>query len=96
MQRRRPTRIGAAATVLPAWWALRRAVDGGGSAGGANGGGGGGRHTGHAALERVFPALGPLTDARWTSSRDHDDRGLPSPDLVIVGLARLAPAGSVN
>lgn len=53
--------------------------------------GGGGRHTGHAALERVFPALGPLTDARWTSSRDHDDRGLPSPDLVIVGPARLAP-----
>ncbi|NYV76027.1 hypothetical protein HW445_17180 [Streptomyces sp. UH6] len=42
-------------------------------------------------LERAFPLLGPLTDAKWVSSRDGDDRGIPSPELVISGFARLAP-----
>ncbi|MFD6416157.1 hypothetical protein [Streptomyces sp. NPDC060194] len=41
-------------------------------------------------LEQAFPALGPLADARWVSSRD-DERDLPSPELAISGFARLAP-----
>ncbi|WP_323379027.1 hypothetical protein [Streptomyces smaragdinus] len=47
-------------------------------------------HTDTGPLERAFPVLGPLTDARWVSSRD-GDRGMPSPELVISGFARLAP-----
>ncbi|WP_232247195.1 hypothetical protein [Kitasatospora azatica] len=39
-------------------------------------------------MEQAFPLLGPLTDAKWVSSRD-DGRGTPSPELVISGLARL-------
>ncbi|MFF3863365.1 hypothetical protein [Streptomyces sp. NPDC002209] len=48
------------------------------------------RHTDTAPLERAFPLLGPLTDAKWVSNRDHD-RGVPSPKLVISGFARLTP-----
>ncbi|MBD0738536.1 hypothetical protein BGM09_34880 [Streptomyces sp. CBMA29] len=55
----------------------------------ANGSGDGWR-TDTARLERTFPLLGPLTHAKWVSSRD-DDRGTPSPELVLSGLARLAP-----
>lgn len=44
-----------------------------------------------ARLERAFPLLGPLTDARWVSGRDNDDRSVPSPELVISDLARLTP-----
>ncbi|MBC9714827.1 hypothetical protein H9Y04_19940 [Streptomyces sp. TRM66268-LWL] len=47
-------------------------------------------HTDTAPLERTFPLLGPLSDAKWVSSRD-DDRALSSPELVISGFARLAP-----
>ncbi|MFF4852300.1 hypothetical protein [Streptomyces sp. NPDC001194] len=73
--------IGAGLVVLPAWWALNRATDEPG----------GNWRTDTAPLEQAFPLLGPLTDAKWVSSRDGDDRGLPSPELVISGLARLAP-----
>ncbi|MER5637266.1 hypothetical protein ABT095_09940 [Kitasatospora sp. NPDC002227] len=74
--------IGAGLAVLPAWWALRQVVNDPG----------GGWHTDSAPLERAFPLIGPLTEARWVSSRD-DDRGVPAPELVISGLARLAPGG---
>ncbi|MFJ7204466.1 hypothetical protein ACIQWR_13135 [Streptomyces sp. NPDC098789] len=47
-------------------------------------------HTDSAPLEEAFPVLGPLADAEWVSSRDHD-RDLPSPELVLSGFARLAP-----
>ncbi|MGW1768268.1 hypothetical protein ACWCQL_30020 [Streptomyces sp. NPDC002073] len=66
--------------VLPAWWALRQVANGAK----------GDWNTDTAPLERAFPLLGPLTDAQWVSSRDND-RGLPSPELVISGFARLAP-----
>ncbi|WP_229343120.1 hypothetical protein [Streptomyces flavotricini] len=73
--------IGAGLVVLPARWALSRVTSGPE----------GDWHTDTAPLEQALPALGPLTDAKWVSSRDADDRGLPSPELVISGLARLAP-----
>lgn len=47
-------------------------------------------HTDTAPLERAFPLLGALTDAKWVSSRDND-RGIPSPELVISGFAWLPP-----
>jgi hypothetical protein len=72
--------IGAGLAVLPAWWALRQAANGAE----------GDWHTDTAPLERAFPLLGPLTDATWVSSRDND-RGVPSPELVISGFARLTP-----
>ncbi|MGW6521412.1 hypothetical protein [Streptomyces sp. NPDC054962] len=81
MERRTLIGIGAGLAVLPAWWALRQVADGAT----------GGWRTDTAPLERAFPLLGPLTDARWVSSRDNDDRSVPSPELVISGLARLAP-----
>ncbi|MFI8823932.1 hypothetical protein [Streptomyces sp. NPDC053431] len=77
--------IGAGTAVLPAWWALRQV---------ANGSEGDWR-TDTAPLEQAFPMLGPLTDAQWVSSRDND-RSLPSPELVISGLARLAPGKLVE
>ncbi|MFD6075781.1 hypothetical protein ACFWG5_09410 [Streptomyces hydrogenans] len=77
--------VGAGVAALPAWWALRWAAGGTDDERGV-----GDWHTETAPLERAFPALGPLTDARWVSSRDND-RDLPSPELVISGYARLAP-----
>ncbi|MEV6782426.1 hypothetical protein [Streptomyces sp. NPDC051098] len=80
MERRKVVGIGAGLAVLPAWWALRQVANGAK----------GGWHTDTAPLQRAFPPLGPLTDAKWVSSRDND-RGIPSPELVISGFARLAP-----
>ncbi|MEU7028073.1 hypothetical protein AB0A60_15460 [Streptomyces sp. NPDC046275] len=80
MRRRTVIGIGAGVAVLPAWWILRQVGEGADPA----------WHTETEPLERAFPVLGPLTDARWVSSRDNE-RGLPSPELVISGLARLAP-----
>lgn len=75
MKRRKLIGIGAGLAVLPAWWTLRQVTN---------------RtrrdwHTDTAPLEQAFPLLGPLTDAKWVSSRDND-RGVPSPELVISGL----------
>ncbi|MER5730703.1 hypothetical protein ABT084_20620 [Streptomyces sp. NPDC002138] len=81
MERRRVIGIGAGLAVLPAFWVLRHVV-----ASGAKGE----WHTDTAPLERAFPLLGPLTDGKWVSSRDND-RGIPSPELVVSGFARLAP-----
>ncbi|MFG2876473.1 hypothetical protein ACGFYU_16040 [Streptomyces sp. NPDC048337] len=81
MERRKVIGIGAALAVLPVWWTLRQVVSG---AEGED------WHTDTAPLEQAFPLLGPLTDAKWVSSRDND-RDLPSPELVISGFARLAP-----
>ncbi|ATZ22861.1 hypothetical protein SLAV_04775 [Streptomyces lavendulae subsp. lavendulae] len=72
--------VGAGLAVLPVGWVLRRAA----------GGTEEDWRTDAAPLEQAFPLLGPLTDARWVSSRD-DDRSLPSPELAISGFARLAP-----
>lgn len=72
--------IGAGLAVIPAWWALRQVANGAK----------GDWHTDTAPLERAFPLLGPLTDAKWVSSRD-SDRNIPSPELVLSGLARLTP-----
>ncbi|MFJ6431825.1 hypothetical protein [Streptomyces sp. NPDC091416] len=86
MERRKLFRIGigigmgAGTAVLPAWWAVRQVASGTDPD----------WHTDPAPLEQAFPLLGPLTEATWVSSRD-EDRGLPSPDLVISGFARLAP-----
>lgn len=80
MERRKLIGIGAGLAALPAWWAMRQV---------ANEAKGDWR-TATAPLERAFPLLGPLTDAKWVSSRDND-RGVPSPELVISGFARLAP-----
>ncbi|GAB7110574.1 hypothetical protein JCM4814A_88910 [Streptomyces phaeofaciens JCM 4814] len=80
MERRKLIGIGVGLAVLPAWWALRQVTSGAGED----------WHTDTAPLERAFPLLGPLTDAKWVSSRDND-RGVPSPELVISGLARLTP-----
>ncbi|ROQ94127.1 hypothetical protein EDE04_0539 [Streptomyces sp. 2132.2] len=82
MERRKLIWIGAGLAVLPVGWALTRSGDDAGP----------GWHTDAAPLEQAFPLLGPLTDARWVSSRDGDDRsGIPSPELMISGLAALAP-----
>ncbi|MET7439039.1 MULTISPECIES: hypothetical protein [unclassified Streptomyces] len=81
MERRKLIGIGAGLAVLPAWWAVRQVSNGDKED----------WRTDTAPLERAFPLLGPLSDARWVSSRD-DDRGLPSPELVISGFARLTPA----
>ncbi|MCX4625436.1 hypothetical protein [Streptomyces sp. NBC_01443] len=72
--------VGAGLAVLPAWWALHQVANVAK----------GDWHTDTAPLEQAFPLLGPLTDAKWVSSRDND-RDLPSPELVISGLARLKP-----
>lgn len=80
LERRRLIAIGAGLAVLPAWWALRQVANGAR----------GDWHTDAAPLEQAFPLLGPLTDAKWVSSRDND-RGVPSPELVISGFARLTP-----
>ncbi|WP_329117787.1 hypothetical protein [Streptomyces sp. NBC_01465] len=80
MERRRVIGIGAGLAALPAWWVLRQESDGAK----------GDWRTDTAPLERAFPLLGPLTGAKWVSSRDND-RDLPSPELVISGFARLAP-----
>lgn len=80
LERRKVIGIGAGLAVLPAWWALRQVANG------ANGE----WHTDTAPLERAFPLLGPLADAKWVSSRDND-RGIPSPELVISGFVRMAP-----
>ncbi|WP_371617333.1 hypothetical protein [Streptomyces sp. NBC_00454] len=81
MERRKLIGIGAGLAVLPVLWALREVTGEAGK---------GPWHTDTAPLEQAFPLLGPLTDAKWVSSRDND-RELPSPELVISGLARLAP-----
>ncbi|MFJ8944989.1 hypothetical protein ACIRG4_17380 [Streptomyces sp. NPDC102395] len=81
LERRKLFGIGAGLAVLPAWWALRQVANGAKCD----------WHTDTAPLERAFPVLGPLTDAKWVSSRDEDDRSIPSPELVISGFARLAP-----
>ncbi|MFD8792204.1 hypothetical protein [Streptomyces vinaceus] len=82
MERRKLIWIGAGLAVLPVGWALTRSGDDAGPD----------WHTDAAPLEQAFPLLGPLTEARWVSSRDGDDRsGVPSAELVISGLARLAP-----
>ncbi|MFF3847760.1 hypothetical protein [Streptomyces sp. NPDC002328] len=81
LERRKLFGIGAGLAVLPAWWALRQVANGAKRD----------WHTDTAPLERAFPLLGPLTDAKWVSSRDEDDRSVPSPELVISGFARLAP-----
>ncbi|MFD7837203.1 hypothetical protein [Streptomyces sp. NPDC059761] len=81
MERRKLIGIGAGLAVLPAWWALRQVPDGAKKD----------WHTDTAPLEQAFPLLGPLTDAKWVSSRDNDRSGIPSPELVISGFARLAP-----
>ncbi|MFI6580790.1 hypothetical protein [Embleya sp. NPDC050493] len=80
MERRTLLGIGAGLAVLPAWWAVRQVTNGAEED----------WHTETAPLERAFPVLGALTDARWVSSRDND-RDLPSPELVLSGFARLAP-----
>ncbi|MEV7729468.1 hypothetical protein AB0P15_32850 [Streptomyces sp. NPDC087917] len=72
--------IGAGLAVLPVWWALSEGADGAR----------GDWHTDTAPLEQAFGPLGPLTGAKWVSSRDND-RDLPSPELVISGFAELAP-----
>ncbi|MEU9951271.1 hypothetical protein [Streptomyces sp. NPDC047939] len=71
---------GAGLAILPAWWAVRQVANGADPD----------WHTDPAPLEQAFPLLGPLTGAKWVSSRD-GDRGMPSPDLMISGFARLAP-----
>ncbi|MFK0045354.1 hypothetical protein ACIQU4_14755 [Streptomyces sp. NPDC090741] len=81
MDRRKLIGIGAGLAVLPAWWALRQVENGAEED----------WHTDIAPLEQAFPLLGPLTDAKWVSSRDNDRSGVPSPELVISGFARLAP-----
>ncbi|WP_345037516.1 hypothetical protein [Streptomyces sannanensis] len=45
------------------------------------------------AVEKYFPALGPLVEAHWATSRDGeaDGRSLPSPDFVITAVLRLQP-----
>ncbi|MGV9455368.1 hypothetical protein [Streptomyces sp. NPDC003635] len=78
LKRRKLIGIGAGMAVLPAWWALSEAADGAK----------GDWRTDTAPLERAFRLLGPLTDAQWVSNRD-DERGIPSPELVISGFARL-------
>ncbi|WP_326738426.1 hypothetical protein [Streptomyces sp. NBC_01022] len=80
MDRRKVIGIGVGLAVLPTWWALRQVANGTKRD----------WHTDTAPLERAFPLLGPLTDAKWVSSRDND-RGIPSPELVISGFARLSP-----
>ncbi|WP_329312459.1 hypothetical protein OG723_02900 [Streptomyces sp. NBC_01278] len=75
------TGMGLGLAVLPAWWLLQRVASGGK----------GDWHTDTAPLEQAFPLLGPLSDAKWVSSRDNDRGGIPSPELVISGFARLAP-----
>ncbi|MGW4891818.1 hypothetical protein ACWEQL_06065 [Kitasatospora sp. NPDC004240] len=80
MERRKLIGIGAGLAVLPVWWAVSQVANGAE----------GDWHTETAPLEQAFPSLGRLTDAKWVSSRDND-RGMPSPELVISGLARLAP-----
>lgn len=83
MERRRLIRIvigGAGLAVLPVWWVLRQVTNGAE----------GDWRTDTEPLEQAFPLLGPLTDAKWVSSRDND-RLLQSPDLVFSGFARLAP-----
>lgn len=73
--------------VLPIWWVLRQQADGGESGADAEVE----WRTDAVPLEQAFPLLGPLTDAQWVSSRDDDDRSLPSPELVISGFCRLGP-----
>jgi hypothetical protein len=81
LERRRLIGVGVGLAVLPAWWTLRQV---------ANDGKERDWHTDTAPLERAFPLLGPLADAKWVSSRDND-RGVSSPELVISGFARLRP-----
>nr|WP_234321236.1 hypothetical protein [Streptomyces katrae] len=81
MERRKVLGIGAGLAVLPAGWALHQVANGTKRD----------WHTDTAPLERAFPLLSPLSDAKWVSSRDSDDRGIPSPELVISGFARLTP-----
>lgn len=71
--------VGAGVAVIPAWRAVRQVTHDGEDD----------WHTDAAPLERAFPLLGPLTHAKWVSSRDNDR--VPSPELVISGFARLAP-----
>ncbi|MFI1839469.1 hypothetical protein [Streptomyces olivaceoviridis] len=59
MERRKLIGIGAGLEVLPGWWALRQVANGAK----------GDWHTDVTPLERAFPLLGPLTDAKWVSSR---------------------------
>ncbi|MFB6673182.1 hypothetical protein ACFCWG_12500 [Streptomyces sp. NPDC056390] len=80
LERRKVIGVAAGLAVLPVWWGLRQVVSGAK----------GDWHTDTAPLERAFPLLGPLTDAKWVSSRD-SDRGIPSPELVLSGFARLTP-----
>ncbi|GAA2747349.1 hypothetical protein [Kitasatospora cinereorecta] len=45
-----------------------------------------------APLERRFPQLGPLSDAKWLIDSDADDaRSLPSPDHELAGFVRVRP-----
>jgi hypothetical protein len=78
LERRKLIGVGAGLVVLPAWWAVHRVANAAKD----------GWRTDTAPLERAFPLLGPLADAKWVSSRDND-RGMPSPELVISGFARL-------
>lgn len=82
MRRRTLVAIGGAGLgVLAGWWALRHVVNGAEED----------WNTDTAPLEEAFPQLGPLTDAQWVSTRDNDDRSLPTPDLALAGFARLSP-----
>ncbi|MFV5995610.1 hypothetical protein ACNPQM_25050 [Streptomyces sp. NPDC056231] len=51
-------------------------------------------HTDKEAVEKYFPALGPLVEAHWATSRDGEADGrslLPSPDLIVTAVLRLKP-----
>ena len=54
LKRRKAIGIGAGLAVLPAWWALRQVANWAK----------GDWHTTTTPLERAFPLLGPLTDAK--------------------------------
>ncbi|MFD4032559.1 hypothetical protein ACFWVP_19050 [Streptomyces sp. NPDC058637] len=87
MERRKVVGIGVALAAVPAVWALRSVAN--------EAEGDWHTDTDTAPLERAFPLLGPLTDAKWVSSRDND-RDIPSPELVISGFVRLAPGKLVE
>jgi hypothetical protein len=51
-------------------------------------------HTDKEMVEEYLPALGPLVEAHWATSRDGEADGrslLPSPDFVITAVLRLQP-----
>ncbi|MFZ3499563.1 hypothetical protein ACODT5_41240 [Streptomyces sp. 5.8] len=87
LDRRKWIVAAAGMAVLPTWWVLRQGTDGYEDEGESEVE----WRTDAAPLEQAFPLLGPLTGAQWVTSRDDDDRTLPSPELVISGFCRLAP-----